>query len=196
MNENIDGCSGNCHAADCHNCPSEPTNQANADQKPAEESNLNASVDRSEKMARAKGHEASISNMLRECELHGCTVPKTIQPSLAIRLQAATTHLIRAREELFNRTEEELQARDALKSEEAGLLLSGEINGKNEKERDAQLKARTAEQRKVLTDAEADVRAPKLWLEICQDKRTLLRDLLRCEELEQRQIEFDCTRDI
>ncbi len=88
------------------------------------------------------------------------------------------------RQVLYDRSEAELKAREILKRKETELMMSGAIIGKNAEARDAQLREATKEEHAALDEAERQKRFAALELELARDAVDMLRDCLRCEELE------------
>lgn len=95
-------------------------------------------------------------------------------------LEKTTDALISARRALAEAKEQVITIKEALKNRECTLILGG-VNGKNEKEREAAIRADTNELRNAVLDAEKRERAATLELEICKDLRRHLENLISVE---------------
>lgn len=98
--------------------------------------------------------------------------------------EAARDSVSESRQALYKATESEIQVREILKNREADFILIG-LEGKNEKEREAQLRTQTVVQRSALISAEQEKRFAALALELALDNRRCLEYCLKVEELSQ-----------
>ena len=105
--------------------------------------------------------------------------PKTMQDLL----NEAYDELREARLNLHQISQTELEARNVLKSEETEILVVGTtITGKNEKERDAQLRTATASQRGVVDRSVTEKTNTQLRMDLAQDQIHRLHWLIRADE--------------
>ena len=103
---------------------------------------------------------------------------------LQAKINAAYEDVITARKCLLDAKEVAIRAKEALKDQEAELILGGKITGKNETERAAAMRDQTIAWRHSVSEAEKSDRASTLALEYALDARRNLESMLRIEELE------------
>lgn len=98
---------------------------------------------------------------------------------LKSQFEATTAKLIEARRNLLAAREKAILSKENLKDTEAYLLP--EIVGKNQADRDANMRTRTENQRRVLWADEIDERRAILELEILRDCRRQLENIALIE---------------
>lgn len=99
------------------------------------------------------------------------------------KIETAFDLVVNARKGALDANEAVMKAKDELKDAEARYIRTG-LPGKNEKEREAELRIFCAGWRTALTAAEKEARVATLALEIALDTRRNLESMLRIEELE------------
>lgn len=95
-----------------------------------------------------------------------------------------TAALIEARRKLAECREASIEANELLANRKAGLIMDGDIIGKNDKERDACMRSMTDSLRHDANIAEGRERAAELELKTLKDERRLLENLLMIETME------------
>ena len=102
---------------------------------------------------------------------------------LRAKIEDVFDHVVNARSRLLSAKELTMDAKESLKNQESVLLVGGKITGKNEKEREAQLRIETTLRRNELVAAEKAELTATYSLEIALDARRNLESMLRIEEL-------------
>jgi DNA polymerase III epsilon subunit-like protein len=95
----------------------------------------------------------------------------------------AYTELSQARVRLNLSAERSYEANDALKTRKTSLISAGQIDGKNETERKAQLETLTADETNLVRDAETNERDARFEFEMASGQVEMVRALLRVAEL-------------
>lgn len=102
---------------------------------------------------------------------------------LRAKIETAFDNVVNARKRLLDAKEATIEAKEVLKDYETTLVLEGLI-GKNEREREADLRNRSGHHRAVLVERDKAERVAALALEIALDARRNLESMLRIEELQ------------
>ena len=95
-------------------------------------------------------------------------------------LEKTTDAIIKARRALAEAKEQVITCKKALIDRDCKQILQG-LDGKNQAERDAQLRILDASERAALDEAEKRERAAILALEICKDLRRHLENIISVE---------------
>jgi hypothetical protein len=105
---------------------------------------------------------------------------------LKAKIDQAMINVMNARVRLLDAQDKNIAAKEALKDQEAALIIDGSYtaSGKNEKEREAWLRSVTDHHRGELLKAEREERTAILNLELALDARRNLESILKIMELE------------
>lgn len=104
---------------------------------------------------------------------------------LKIQISQAFAALREARKGLYEASEAELEAKEDLKSSESLLLRGDKITGKNAEAREAQVRAKTFDERKILEEARKERSLAQFAFDIASMEVDEIKWLIRAEGIKE-----------